>query len=300
MMYHRICSFAATVVVVAFSHTGLVAAERLKILALHGGGGSPVGFQKSKGMVDLEAALPEFEFVYAEGGFRVATSKARNKQSLNAQKDKGESESFLWIPDPPSKDEPTTSPNVANASIVNLSNIVDEQGPFYAILGFSQGAAFVPIYLSRAPTGSFEKAVMFSGYLTETHLGLLDSVQGASPFGDISSLIWIGEQDFVINPSLTEATIPEFASPTVIRSPTGGHTVPGTWDDTFEEVVTFLKDEESVDTDASAPVSESPPDEDMAGDDEKDDSSGVRTTEGSIVLLLSSTLFGALALLTWS
>ena len=95
-------------------------AQRPKILALHGGGGSPTGmyfrgihhillhnaslmndripnhlispylimpfflyiqgFQISEGMVDLESALPEFDFVYAQGGFPVSQY------------------SYLWIP----------------------------------------------------------------------------------------------------------------------------------------------------------------------------------------------------------
>jgi len=53
-----------------------------KILALHGGDGSPDGFQSSGGMRDLETALPEFEFVYAQGGYSVS----------------GNANSFLWIP----------------------------------------------------------------------------------------------------------------------------------------------------------------------------------------------------------
>ena len=123
------------------------------------------------------------------------------------------------------------------------------------------------MYLANAPPGTFEKAMMFCGYLTETHLGLLDSVRDQSPFGDISSLIWIGEQDFIIAPSFSQDLIPEFTSPTVITSPAGGHSIPGTFDNTFNQVIAFVRDEEVV------PVSPSPapPPVDKPDYDEKQD-----------------------------
>merc|ERR1719361_794090 len=116
---------------------------RRKILCLHGGGGSPQGFAYSAGMIALEAALPEIEFVYATSGY-----------------------DGLWILDPPGgKGEPTTDPHFADASLQSLDEIVASDGPFYGILGYSQGAAFVPVYLAHAP-GTFDIAIMFCGYLT--------------------------------------------------------------------------------------------------------------------------------------
>mmetsp|Transcript_115829 Transcript_115829/g.236793 ORF Transcript_115829/g.236793 Transcript_115829/m.236793 type:complete len:369 (+) Transcript_115829:62-1168(+) len=226
-------------------------AQRPKILALHGGGGSPTGFQISEGMVDLESALPEFDFVYAQGGFPVSQY------------------SYLWIPDPPSKDDPTISPNIADASLENLNAIVEEEGPFYGILGYSQGGAFVPVYLANTPVGTFERAMIFCGYLTETHLGLLETVNNQSPFGGIQSLIWIGERDYVISPSFSEDLIPKFTSPMVITSQTGGHFVPGTSDSTFDQVVAFIRDDDTPDDEDPEPDNENPEDEDP--DDEKPD-----------------------------
>ena len=136
-----------------------------------------------------------------------------------------------------------------------MDQILEEEGPFYGILGYSQGAAFVPVYLANAPVGSFQKAMIFCGYLTETHLGLLDMVRDQSPFGDISALIWIGEQDGLIAPSFSQDLIPELTSPTVISSSTGGHFVPGTFDTTFNQVVAFVRDEEI----APVPPAPTPP-----------------------------------------
>ena len=45
----------------------LVQAQRLKILCLHGGGGTGSGFQKY--VEDLQNALPEYEFVYTDGAY---------------------------------------------------------------------------------------------------------------------------------------------------------------------------------------------------------------------------------------
>ena len=48
----------------------------------------------------------------------------------------------VWWADPPGgKGEPTTDPEHANISISYLDQIVKEQGPFYGIIGYSQGGA---------------------------------------------------------------------------------------------------------------------------------------------------------------
>ena len=41
------------------------------------------------------------------------------------------------------KGEPTTDPNWADLSISYLDQMVEDNGPFYAILGYSQGAAML-------------------------------------------------------------------------------------------------------------------------------------------------------------
>ena len=55
-------------------------AQRPKILVLHGAFQSANEFQTNTVMLDLEEALPKFEFVYADGGVPL------------------ESKSFLWTP----------------------------------------------------------------------------------------------------------------------------------------------------------------------------------------------------------
>ena len=56
----------------------------------------------------------------------------------------------LWIKDPPGgKDVPTEEYDWAKESVESLSAIIDEQGPFMGIIVYSQGAAFIPVYLSN-------------------------------------------------------------------------------------------------------------------------------------------------------
>ncbi len=195
-----------------------------KILALHGGDMSGAGFCNDGGINALKAAFPNDEFVCPDGGF--GGSNQRNR---------------LWIPDPPGgKGVPTTDPNVAAASMAVLDNVVANQGPFWGILGYSQGAAMVPVYLSHAPANTFQAAMMFCGYLTETHQGLLNSVTAASPFNSISALVWMGQQDWIINNDLSISQAGVFSYPTIVTSASGSHAIPTSSDSTFSQVTAWM------------------------------------------------------------
>jgi len=205
-----------------------------KILCLHGGGGSPSGLKGA--LSDLEAALPEFKFVYAQGPY-------------------GSSSEALWIKDSPGgKEEPTTDPNWSNESVEELNELRESDGPFYAILGYSQGAAYVPIYLSKVPNGTFQMAITFCGYLSTVHEGLMGVLDNKSPFGNIPSLAWMGKQDeLIINP-MTKAMAAKFTNPVIIKSQNGEHYPPGDSDNTFDQVVNFIRDGDNS-TPAPAPGS---------------------------------------------
>ena len=123
----------------------------MKILALHGGGDSASGLASQQGMQDLVAALPEFEFVFA------STPESGN----------------VWYQDPPGgKGEPTTDPDWADLSIAYLDQIVIDNGPFYALLGYSQGSAMIPVYLANTQN-TFDRVMLYNGYLPTTHHGLM-------------------------------------------------------------------------------------------------------------------------------
>ena len=222
LLSDRALFVSAIVAAMVFLCSHSCEAQRPRILCLHGGGGSAAGFRDYDTRA-LRDALPEFEFVYVDGPYGAGTG------------------SHLWIRDPPGgKGEPTIDPGWADEAIAVLDRTVRDRGPFYGILGFSQGAAFVPVYLASVPEGTFDVAIMFSGYLTTTHLGLLGSVEAASPFGDIPAIVWMGANDRVIPNAMSLEKASRFASPTIVTSPVAGHEVPGASDSTFGAVVNFV------------------------------------------------------------
>eukprot|EP01043_Picozoa_sp_COSAG02_P022784 COSAG02_NODE_1194_length_13955_cov_7.341055_6_plen_364_part_00 len=196
----------------------------LKILCLHGGGQNGASFRSSPGMASLVTALPQYEFVFPDGAYSA-----------------GGSNSYNWIRDPPGgKSSPTTDPGWADDSLALLDDVVANEGPFYGILGYSQGSAFTPIYLAHAPIGTFRVAFMFCGYLTTTHRGLLGMVESASPFGGIPALVWMGNNDWIItNPhSVDQAS--KFFEPAMVASSAGSHAVPDRDDPTWSNVFAFM------------------------------------------------------------
>ena len=104
----------------------------------------------------------------------------------------------LWIRDPPEgKDKPTTDEDWAISSF-NLINDTIQNNTFYAILGYSQGAAMTLAYLSENQD-KFEKALLFSGYLPTTHLGLMDKINNNMPTNGytINTVLYRGLNDFI-------------------------------------------------------------------------------------------------------
>ena len=197
------------------SRSGSTPAIR-KILCLHGGGGNAKEFQYNSGIKGLREALgSDYELVFAQAP-----------------------DGGLWMRDPlGGKSKPTTDPDWAAESISILNSIVEEQGPFYGILGYSQGAAFIPVYLSRVPDGTFQMAAMFGGYLPTTHQGLISKMKAGAPFDNIPALVWIGERDWIANENLASP----FNNPTLLFDPKAGHIVPSRSDTTFSRVVQVIK-----------------------------------------------------------
>jgi hypothetical protein len=159
-----------------------------------------------------------------------------------------------WWDDPPTKGQPTTDRNHAAAMVAALDAIRADQGPFWGLIGYSQGAAAVPVYLSNVPDGTFEAAAMFCGYLTTTHTGLLEKVNEEAPFGNIPALIWSSTTDVVITPAMSRELGPVFTSPVIIESDPGpGHLPPPCDDATFNTVVAWFQNTAgAVDGGASA------------------------------------------------
>jgi len=218
--------YKSFVLLIMASSCAIIAVAQRKILALHGGGGTGTGFcamlNDSKGNEGLANALgSEYEFVCPDAGY-------------------GDSRGYLWVPDPPGKGEPTTDPDIAIESVNILDQIVQDEGPFYGILGYSQGSMFTSYYVSIAPADTFHIALMFAGYLPETHLGLLQTIENASPIDTVVPLVWAGGQDVFYCLSLDQPT--KFSDPVVIVNSESGHIVPDSSDSTFDLVLDFILD----------------------------------------------------------
>lgn len=191
--------------------------NRLKILALHGGGQSVSSFRSMPGMKDLMYELPEFEFVFVDSP----------------------EDGHVWIRDPPGgKQFPTTDPSWADDTIAFLDKIVEEQGPFYGILGFSQGAAVIPVYLSKT-TNTFDKIMLYCGYLPTTHEGLMETIRKVEPFST-PAMIFSGENDIGFR-DLAPALSAIFSSSVYQKSGTAGHHLPFQNDGTFETILMFIR-----------------------------------------------------------
>lgn len=189
-----------------------------KILALHGGGETASGLASQQGMQDLVDALPEFEFVFA------STPESNN----------------VWIRDPPGgKGEPTTSPNWADTSISYLDQVVADQGPFYALLGYSQGAAMIPVYLANTEN-TFNRVMMYNGYLPTSHEGLIDTIEAVEPF-TIPAMVFSGENDQWFK-DMAPALAAKFAGSLDLHSQTADHHLPYESDEHFDSILTFIRE----------------------------------------------------------
>ncbi len=200
--------------------SGAVTGE-FKILALHGGGDSPEGLMGQPGMQDLMSDLPEFEFFFAD---------APDHDSMCDQ---------CWYADPPGgKGEPNEDRNWADVSIDNLDGIVEEHGPFYGILGYSQGCPMATVYIANSNT-TFEKAFLFNGYLPTTHSGLNDTINEAAPL-DVDALIFGAENDVFIFGAEELAGV--YQEPRMIISSTADHYLPVSDDETYGGVLAFFRE----------------------------------------------------------
>ena len=190
----------------------------MKILALHGGGDSASGLASQQGMQDLVDALPEFEIIFA------STPESGN----------------VWYQDPPGgKGEPTTDPDWADLSISYLDQMVIDNGPFYALIGYSQGSAMIPVYLANTQN-TFDRVMLYNGYLPTTHHGLMDTIDNAAPFST-PAMIFSGENDGAFK-DLAPALAQKFTGSLDLHSQTAGHHLPYESDQHFDQIITFIRE----------------------------------------------------------
>jgi len=187
-----------------------------KILCLHGGGQTANNMKKMDGIQDLMDALPSFEFVFA------STPESGN----------------VWIRDPPGgKDDPTTDPDWAKTSFDHLDNLVTNDGPFYALLGYSQGSAIIPVYLADRPSNTFDRVILFNGYVPSTHEGLVATLDSAAPLST-PALVFSGGKDPFGEFAPEQAS--KFSDVLEVESKNVGHEPPSSSDNNFQTIVDFI------------------------------------------------------------
>ena len=189
---------------------------------LHGGGQTASAFAADPGIVAMQSEFSDtLEFIYADA------------PSNN-----------LWIQDPPGgKDNPTTNSNWADDSITYLDSLITSHGgEFFAIMGYSQGAAFIPVYLAKS-SNTFGLAVMYNGYLPTTHTGLINEINTAAPF-TMPAVVFSGENDTAfkdMSPALAEV----FNNSYNVHSDYAGHNPPytnnsGNTDPSYTQIQTAI------------------------------------------------------------
>ena len=215
-------SFLSITILCTFICTQLCAN---RILCLHGGGGNATSLQYQQGIQDLVAALPDCEFIFASSPVSGG----------------------VWYNDPPGGGkDPTYDPNWADVSVNYLNDFIEANGPFDAILGYSQGVPMSLVYLA---TGSydFNNVLLFNGYLPTTHLGLINVIDANSPYTQ-SALIFIAQNDYYFYEMGLELKS-KFTSYTELISAGAGHALPTQSDANFQSVVNFLSDLDSSGSD---------------------------------------------------
>ena len=199
--------------------SGCASASCRKILCLHGGGQTGPQFRNYDMAHVISTAGAGYEFVFLTAPY---------------------SRRALWIRDPPgSKSNPTTDPSWDQSSISALDAVVAAQGPFYGLLGYSQGTAMAIAYLAHAPANTFDVLLVFCAYIPSTHHGITNRINNAAPFA-LPSLIFMGQTDYVITNSMTNAYASKFVNPTRSTSSIAGHHIPATSDPRYNDIFNFL------------------------------------------------------------
>ena len=240
-----------------------------KILCLHGGGSSGPAFQSQTGMKNLMASLDsnKYEFVFANtpenngvwikdppgGKEGIATNSSDDKESekdtggvCSTKKDKAtcnaesgctwyDEYNMCWTET--KRRRLSTDSLWAQMSMNYLDSIIATQGPFYAILGYSQGAAMSIVYVAENQH-TFEKMLLFNGYLPTTHQGLMDKINTNSPI-KTPTLIFIGEKDVFATMGLEVKN--KFSNYIEVISSQANHHLPYTNDPTFQNITNFIE-----------------------------------------------------------
>ena len=138
----------------------------------------------------------------------------------------------VWFQDTPNKNTASNDPSLYNQSLQYLDTAIFSNGPYEALLGYSQGAAMVHTYLAFRTNTNVKAGLMFNGYTESLHTTVVQQIQSVSPLNK-KAFIYYGTQD-----SFSSATmITQFIDPVVV-SREAGHSFPN---NVASEVFQFLQ-----------------------------------------------------------
>ena len=208
-----------------------------KVLCLHGGGMNGESMQKT--IHDIVSKTEEnFRFYFPTAPY-------------------GDNKSALWIPDPPGgKSTATTDKNWDSKSLQLIDTIVETYGPFYAVLGYSQGTAAAISYISQKP-GTFQMLLAFCAYLPTTHVGITERINSSAPY-NMPAYVYMGKDDYTISNCLTNQFAAQFTKQNTTRAtnPSGGHSPPLLGEKGFNAALTFLNANHSDGSYTPPPISD--------------------------------------------
>jgi len=120
-----------------------------------------------------------------------------------------------------------------------IDAVVATEGPFYGILGYSQGTAMSIAYLAHAPNGTFQISMQFAAYIPTTHQGLVARIDAAAPL-TLPTFLWMGGCDIIITNDKTDGYATKFPNVTRSGSCTAGHVVPKPSDGGYNDILAFV------------------------------------------------------------
>ena len=126
-------------------------------------------------------------------------------------------------------------------SINYLTNFIENNGPFYGILGYSQGAAMSIVLLAYTDI-KFEKVLLYNGYLPKTHNGLMKTINEKKPLDSVP-LIFLGKEDPFYTLGLEISSV--FKDNIELKSNLAGHELPSNDDPIFNKTIEYLRNRSS-------------------------------------------------------
>ena len=138
----------------------------------------------------------------------------------------------VWFQDTPNKNTASNDPSLYNQSLQYLDTTISLNGPYEALLGYSQGAAMVHTYLAFRTNTNVKAGLMFNGFTPSLHTPVDQQIQSVSPLNK-KAFIYYGTQDILSSATM----ITQFIDPVVV-SREADHSFPN---NVASEVFEFLQ-----------------------------------------------------------